>query len=121
MLFRGSRDAVDPYINEVCANIVCSIVGRGLLPPFLGIRLLKASPLGRGGAVRRRRGAKNIKFHHFFGQSRTPVPTGLYEYIRRTHEITHLIVGVGALDDPKTINYRNTLVERTMCAKNISV
>ena len=89
---------------------------------FFAIRLLKASPLGRGGAVRRRRGAKpysqhtcnpvgancvrprehqgaplrvrmlvfeNIKFHYFFGQSRTPVPTGLWEYFGRAHEITN--------------------------------
>ena len=34
-----------------------------MLPPFLGIRLLKASPLGRGGAVRRRRGAKPHSQH----------------------------------------------------------
>jgi hypothetical protein len=37
ILFLGSRDAVDPYINEVCANIVRSTVGRGFTPAvFLG-------------------------------------------------------------------------------------
>ena len=110
----------------------------------------EVAPLGDG------EGRKNIKFHCFFGQSRTPVPTGLCEcnhslpfkgggiakrwrkeffwhkdikfhYARvllqshvrstapsrrepsfdlcehcgRAPEITHLIVGVGAHDDPK--------------------
>ena len=66
LFFQGRRGA-DPYINEVCANIVRSIVGRGLAPAvFRGIRLLKASPLGRGGAVRRRRGAKKYQISLFF-------------------------------------------------------
>ena len=55
----------------------------------------EVAPLGDG------EGRKNIKFHYFFGQSRTPVPTGLWEYFGRVHEISHSIVGVGALDDPK--------------------
>ena len=46
VLFLGSRDAVDPYINEVCANIVRSIVGRGFTPAvFFAIMLLKAFTL----------------------------------------------------------------------------
>ena len=69
----------------------------------------EVAPLGDG------EGRKNIKFHYFFGQSRTPVPT-LMRFVRILGERTYF-VGVGAHDDPKTINNRNTLVEPAMCAK----
>ena len=67
VLFLRVAEGVDPYINEVCANIVRSTVGRRVISRrFLGIRLLKASPRGRGGAVRRRRGAKKYQISLFF-------------------------------------------------------
>ena len=67
------------------------------------------APLGDG------EGRKNIKFYYFFGQSRTPVPT-IYGFRASAVERTYF-VGVGAHDDPKTINYSNTNVEPAMCAK----
>ena len=97
-VFRTVEDA-GPYINEVCANIVRSIVGRGFTPAVFGIRLLKASPCGRGGAVRRRRGAKKYQIYLFLGPSRTPVPT-IYGFRASAVERTYF-VGVGAYDDPE--------------------
>ena len=54
----------------------------------------EVAPLGDG------EGQKNIKFHYFFGQSRTPVPT-IYGFRASAVERTYF-VGVGALDDPKS-------------------
>ena len=68
------------------------------------------APLGDG------EGRKNIKFHYFFGQSRTPVPTDLWEYFGRAHEISHSIVGVGALDDPEKQSYTTTQPPSPLCA-----
>ena len=106
--FSDSRGRLSLQLMGLCEH--CAFNRRAWVHSrrFFAIRLLKASPLGRGGAVRRRRGAKphsqhtchpvgancvrprehqgaplqiimlivkNIKFHYFFGQSRTPVPT----------------------------------------------
>ena len=53
----------------------------------------EVAPLGDG------EGRKNIKFHYFFGPSRTPVPT-IYGFRASAVERTYF-VGVGAHDDPE--------------------
>jgi hypothetical protein len=71
-------------------------------PLFRGKCYYKPRPVGEVAPLGDGEGQKNVKFHYFFGQSRTPVPTGLWEYFGRAHKITLSIVGVGALDDPKS-------------------
>ena len=44
--FSRGAEGVDPYINEVCANIVRSIVGRGFTPAVFGNTLAKSLALG---------------------------------------------------------------------------
>ena len=45
-LFFRTVEAAGPYINEVCANIVRSTVGRGLAPAVFGNTLVKSLALG---------------------------------------------------------------------------
>ena len=96
-----------------------------MLPPFLEIRLLKASPCGRGGAVRRRRGAKKYQISLFFRTVEDACPYNLWIFCSlrlnalctQNLPLWKFLRSFFQKATTNTIAYHGTNAERTMCAK----
>ena len=83
--------------------------------------LLKASPVGEVAPLGDGEGEKISNFIVFSdSRGRLSLQVCANISVKRT-KYPNSIVGVGALDDPKTIDYCNILGEPAMCAKNLSV